>query len=136
KLEADGGFSLDLDYFSFHHHPTRSASPKLEALLGPGRFPGTPFSPEAEPGDASPSTVAESQRHADIAASVQALLEDAMLHLARHARQRIGVDTLCLAGGVALNAVANRRIAAEAGFAHLWVQPAAGDAGGAVGAAL
>lgn len=132
----DNGFHLDLDYFSFHHHPTRSGSDRLEALLGPPRFPGAPFTPRAEPGDASETEVEASQRQADIAASVQAALEDAMLHLARQAKERVGTDALCLAGGVALNAVANRRLAAEGPFAHVWVQPAAGDAGGAMGAAL
>jgi len=135
-LEADGSFSLDMDYFCWHWHPTRSATPKLAALLGPQRLPGTPFAPRARPGDASAAVIAESQRHADLAASVQSWLEDAMLHLAGHAARTIGTDTLCLAGGVALNAVANHRLAAEGPFAHLWIQPAAGDAGGALGAAL
>lgn len=136
KLDDQGGFSLDLDYFSFHWHPERSGTDKLERLLGAPRFPGADFTPEAAPGSASASAVAESQRFADIAASAQAQLEDAMLHLVRHAKKTVGTDTLCMAGGVALNSVANRRIAAEGPFAHLWVQPAAGDAGGAMGAAL
>lgn len=135
RLDASGGFELDLDYFSFHYHPTRSGSPALEALLGPPRFPGAPFSPAVAPGDASADAIAESQRWADIAASAQAQVEDAMLHLARYAKATVGTDALCLAGGVALNSVANRRIAADGPFAHLWVQPAAGDAGGAMGAA-
>lgn len=136
KLDDKGGFSLDLDYFSYHWHPTRSGSDKLEALLGPPRFPGEPFAPRLRAGDASPEVVERSQRYADLAASVQAQLEDVMLHLARHAKEAVGTDTLCLAGGVALNSVANARLAADGPFTNLWIQPAAGDAGGALGAAL
>lgn len=135
-LTDDGGFSLNLDYFSFHYHPEQSASPLLEKLLGPPRFPGVAFTPEAAPGHASAESVALSQRYADIAASAQAQIEDAMLHLVRHAHGKVGTSALCLAGGVALNSVANRRIAAEGPFSSLWIQPAAGDAGGAMGAAL
>ena len=95
-----------------------------------------PFAPQLAPADASAEVIAESQRYADVAASAQQLCEEAMLHLARHAHRAIGTDALCLAGGVALNSVANRRLAEEGPFARLWVQPAAGDAGGALGAAL
>ncbi|MEC8424228.1 MAG: carbamoyltransferase N-terminal domain-containing protein, partial [Myxococcota bacterium] len=106
-FDADGGFSLDLDYFSWHWHPTRSATSKLEALLGPPRLPGTPFAPPGSGLDVPDAVMRESQRHADIAASCQVWLEDALLHIARGAKARTGADTLCLAGGVALNAVAN-----------------------------
>ncbi len=136
RWDASGGYALDLDYFSFHWHPTRSGTPALERLLGPPRFPGAPFTPAAFPGDATPEQVADSQRYADVAASAQAQMEEAMLRLVAHAKAAVGTDALCLAGGVALNSVANRRIAKEGPFAHLWVQPAAGDAGGAMGAAL
>ena len=135
-LDRDGGFSLDLDYFSWHWHPTRSATRKLEDLLGPPRLPGTPFVPRGSGIEASPGAVEESQRHANIAASCQAWLEDALLHMARSAKERTGADALCLAGGVALNAVANHRLAADGPFERIWVQPAAGDAGGSLGAAL
>lgn len=127
RLHEDGSFSLDLDFFSFHHHPTRSGSGRLPALLGgPPRFPGAPLDP----------STAEGRRYVDIAASAQAAVEDAMLHLARHAHRTVGTDTLCLAGGVALNSVANRRLAEHGPYPNLWAQPAAGDAGGALGAAL
>lgn len=132
RLDAAGGFALDLDYFSFHWHPTRSGTAALERLLGPPRFPGAPFAPDS----ADPAVAAESRRWADLAASAQAQLEDALLHLVRHAHGAVPAAALCMAGGVALNAVANRRVAAEGPFARLWVQPAAGDAGGALGAAL
>jgi carbamoyltransferase len=126
RLDDRGGYSLDLDPFCFHYHPSESYTSKLEALLGAPRHPGAPFDP-ADP---------ECRRHADIAASAQAVLEDALLHLARHAQATVGADALCLAGGVALNCVANARLAREGPFSHLWIQPAAGDAGGALGAAL
>ena len=126
RLDPQGGFSLDLDYFAFHWDPEESVTRKLVDLLGPPRFPGTPFDPE------DPAC----RRWADIAASAQAALEDAVLHLARHAHATTGSDTLCLAGGVALNAVANGRLAREGPFRHLWIQPAAGDDGAALGAAL
>jgi carbamoyltransferase len=133
KLTPGGGFALDLDVFSHHWHPTRATTARLEALLGPPRAPGSPIA-LLEPG-ADAAARAESQRHADIAASTQRWLEDALLHVVRHAHALSGEDALCLAGGVALNAVANHRLAAEGPFARLFVQPAAGDAGGALGAA-
>jgi len=126
RLDEGGGFTLDLDAFCWHWHPTESFTPKLEQLLGQSRFPGTPFDPATEAG----------QRWADIAASTQKMLEDALLHVATAARARVDTPNLCLAGGVALNAVANRRLAEDGPFDHIWVQPAAGDAGGALGAAL
>ena len=133
RLLPDGGFALDLDHFSHHWHPTRAYTDRLVALLGPPRPPGAPFA-LLDP-SASAAARAESQRHADLAASVQSWLEDALLHVIRHAHQRSGEANLCLAGGVALNAVANHRLALEGPFAQLFVQPAAGDAGGALGAA-
>ena len=136
RFESDGSFTLDLRYFSWHWHPTRSGTDALTALLGPPRAPGAPFVPGALAGDAPRAWVDESQRHADLAASCQAWLEDALLHVAGAAAAQVGGDALCMAGGVALNAVANHRLAADGRFRHLWVQPAAGDAGGALGAAM
>ncbi len=124
-------FRLDLDYFTHHRDgvdltwengtPTvgRLFSARMEQALGPARV-------KAEPLD---------DRHNDVAAALQAVLEDAYLHLVRTVRERTGSDNLCLAGGVALNAVANGRIRPEIGFDGLYVQPAAGDSGTAVGAA-
>jgi len=76
------------------------------------------------------------QRHADLASSIQQVLEEMVLRLARTARDRTGEEALCMAGGVALNCVANGRLLRESGFRHIWPQPAAGDAGAALGAAL
>ena len=127
RLREDGSFDLDLDYFCFHYHPARSSTDKLATLLGgPPRFPDAPIDLSTD----------EGRRYADIAASAQAACEAAVLHLARHAHATVGTDTLCLAGGVALNSVANRRLAEDGPFSRLWIQPAAGDAGGAMGAAL
>jgi carbamoyltransferase len=120
---ADGSFRLDLSYFSFHESPVRSFSRRFEELFGPAR----------RPGDGDPSADA---RLRDAAASVQRVCEELMLGLVREARRRTGADALCLAGGVALNAVANGRILREGPFRRVFVQPAAGDAGGALGAAL
>ncbi|MFO0595072.1 MAG: carbamoyltransferase N-terminal domain-containing protein [Myxococcaceae bacterium] len=130
QVRGDGQFTLGLEYFDAHTNTEVGFSSKLEALLGPRRMPGTPWSLE---GGAVPEA---DQRGADIAATLQAVLEDALLALAKRAKVLTGADALCLAGGVALNAVANARLFREAGFSDLWVQPAAGDAGGALGAAL
>lgn len=123
----DGGFELGLEYFDAHTNTEVGFSTKLEALLGPRRMPGTPWALDGNELDA---------RCADIAATLQAVLEDALLALAARAKAVTGADALCLAGGVALNAVANARLFRDAGFSELFVQPAAGDAGGALGAAL
>jgi len=119
-LQEDGGFRLDQRFFDYRAG-ARMASPRLWELLG-----GPPRSPD-EPLDA---------RHADVARSFQVVLEDALLGLARHVHRATGMTRLCLGGGVALNCVANSRLLDEGPFDDLWVQPAAGDAGSAVGAAL
>lgn len=125
--DGDGSFTLELSYFGYLADPDLGFGPKLEELLGPRRPPYRSWDLEHSEAD---------RRYADIAASLQRVTEEAMLRLARAAKRRTGADALCLAGGVALNAVANARLLAESGFARLFVQPAAGDAGGALGAAL
>ncbi len=119
-LKPDGSFWLNLDYFSFLH-ATAMTNDRFHRL-----FDGPPRRPES----------ALEQRHADVARSIQVVTEEVMLRLARHAREVTGEHHLCLAGGVALNCVANGRILREGIFDRLWIQPAAGDAGGALGAAL
>ena len=126
-LDRDGSFSLDLDYFAFTTDTEVGFGPRLEALLGPRRPPHRPWALD---------TSADDRRYADIAATLQEVTEEALLGLARAAHSRTGCSDLCLAGGVALNAVANGRLQREAGFERVFVQPAAGDAGGALGAAL
>lgn len=120
----DGSFRLDPQYFAYARSANRSFTPRLEALLGPARRSDDPIE------------LPRSQRFADVAASLQLVTERALLALARRAKDRTGADALCLAGGVALNSVANRKIVDSGIFEHVFVQPAAGDAGGALGAAL
>lgn len=127
KLHSDGSFELSGRYFAYEAGGELGFSPALERLLGPRRRPFTPWALDSSERD---------QHYADVAATLQSVTEEALLGLARRAQRETGLDALCLAGGVALNAVANRRLAREAGFARVFVQPAAGDAGGALGAAL
>jgi carbamoyltransferase len=119
-LRPDGSFRLDMRYFNYCAGLTMT-HPRFHRLFG-----GPPRKPE------SPLT----QRDMDLARSVQDVIETAVLNLARRAKQETGADALCLAGGVALNCVANGRLLRENLFRDLWIQPASGDAGGALGAAL
>jgi carbamoyltransferase len=132
RLEPDGSFTLEPRFFAHGTDRDVGFSPALEKLLGPRRPPGRPFDLEANAREAN----SDDRRCADIAASLQTATEEALLGLARAARERTGATALCLAGGVALNALANGRLAREAGFERVFVPPAAGDAGGALGAAL
>jgi len=118
-LKPDGSLRLGLSYFDYCHG-LRMTSRKFERLFG-----GPPRQPEA------PIT----EREMDLAASIQQVTEEAMLRAARHAHRLTGSKNLCLAGGVALNAVGNGRIVHEGPFENVWIQPASGDAGGALGAA-
>ncbi|MBW8743495.1 MAG: carbamoyl transferase [Sphingomonas sp.] len=127
QLQADGAFELNTQYFAFHTDINIAFSPRLERLLGPPRQRGKAWDLTGDETD---------QRYADIAASLQWITEEALLGLAREARRRTGSANLCLAGGVALNCVANARLLRESGFSRIFVQPAAGDAGGALGAAM
>jgi carbamoyltransferase len=140
RLAADGSFELDLGYFSFHHSTSESFSPSLVSLFGAPRTPGAPFVPsrtETRGIDGAPAPLeADNQRFADIAASLQLVTQDAMCGLVRAACAASGADTLCLAGGVALNGVANSAILRDTPARRLYVQPAPGDSGAAIGAAL
>jgi carbamoyltransferase len=144
RVDRDGAFHLDLDYFTFHYSATRTFSDKFEALFGAPRQPELPFfTAETEypsyfgPKPANFAELAASNQHyADIAASIQVVTEEILLALARAAHAQSGSSRLCMAGGVALNSVANGRILRETPFKELYVQPSAGDGGAAVGAAL
>lgn len=140
----DGSFSLDMDYFCFHHSTTRTYSKKFQQLFGDPRPPETYFFTD---GTGFPSYFGEkpgnyrelcelNQHYADLAASIQKVTEEVLLNMAKFIRQETGLKSLCIAGGVALNSVANGRILKESGFENLYIQPAAGDGGGALGAAL
>jgi carbamoyltransferase len=131
-LHDDASFELELPYFAYDTASDVGFSPKMEELLGPRRVIGKAWNLEGG-GDES----SDDQRYADIAATLQAVTEDALLSLARQAKKRTdNANALCLAGGVALNAVANARLLRESGFERISVHPAAGDAGGALGAAI
>jgi carbamoyltransferase len=120
QLKDDGSFKMNMAYFNYLHGLTMTNG-AFDKLFG-----GAPRRPE------SPVT----QREMDIAASVQVVTEEIMLRMARHVQRETGMADLCLAGGVALNCVGNGRLLREGPFRRLWIQPAAGDAGGAVGVAL
>ncbi|MCG3136107.1 MAG: Decarbamoylnovobiocin carbamoyltransferase [Planctomycetes bacterium] len=119
RLAADGAYELDRSYFTYREGMA-ALSDRFTQVFGPRRLPGEPVL----------------QRHRDLAASLQRAIEGAVLHAARHLRERTRADALCFAGGVAFNWLANGRIAAEGPFRHVYVNSMAGDDGTAVGAAL
>ncbi len=123
---SDGGFSLNLDYFEYHTTARRSYSERFIDLFGPPRDPYTPIDLKT----------ADGARFADCAASVQQVLGDTLVEIAQALHRETALPDLCLGGGVALNGVANGRILAESGFKRLFIPPAPGDAGCALGAAL
>jgi carbamoyltransferase len=136
EVAADGSFRLKMDYFSFHQSLTRTYSRKFPDIFGAERKHESEFfTPKTHPGR-EPAKAAENQRYADLAASIQYVTEEVLLKIARHAHTVTGSKRLCLAGGVALNSVANGRILTEGPFEEVFIQPAAGDSGGAIGAAL
>ena len=119
-IREDGSFQLDLSYFDYCTG-LRMTNDKFNALFGgPARKPDELLT----------------QHHMDLAASIQEVTEIAVSRMARHLARETGLRNLCLAGGVALNCVANGKLLREGTFDNIWIQPAAGDAGGALGAAL
>ena len=138
RLFADGSLELDLSYFSFPYHPSRTYHPRFAELFGGARGPGDEFDfPDSPPAPGPRALSRErSRRFADVAASIQDFTEEALLRMCRELHERTGETRLCMAGGVAFNSVANYRILRETPFRELFIQPAAGDAGGALGAAL
>ena len=120
ELKDDGSFKLNMKYFNYHHGLTMTNGAFGHLFGGPPRKPESKLT----------------QREMDIAASIQKVTEKIVLRMVRHLHRETGIENLCLAGGVALNCVANGRILREGPFKRLWIQPAAGDAGGALGVAL
>ena len=132
KLESDGSYRLNLDFFIHHKEKVdyewengipvvgRLYSEALEALLGPARATDQPLE----------------QKHRDIAHSIQAMYEEALFHLLNHLHAQYGHDSLCLAGGCGMNSVANGKVRRKTPFKRVYIQSAAGDAGGAIGAAF
>jgi carbamoyltransferase len=119
-LKADGSFRMDMSYFKYHRGLTMTSKKFHHLFDGPPRKPETPLT----------------QREKDLAASIQKVTEEIMLRAVRHVHKETGMRNLCLAGGVALNCVGNGRVLREGPFDNIWIQPAAGDAGGALGVAL
>jgi len=138
ELGDDGSFWLNMDYFSFHRSMENTFSPKFESLFGEPRQRESDFYTHTTgvPQGASPSAIEANQHYADIAASVQRTTEDVIINIAQYLYKRTGSKRLCMAGGVAYNSVANGRLLRETPFQELYIQPAAGDSGGALGAAL
>jgi carbamoyltransferase len=118
-LKEDGSFRMDMSYFNYCQGLTMTSERFQRLFGGPPRRPESPLD----------------QRHMDVAASIQVVTEEIMLKMARHVHRETGMKNLCLAGGVALNCVGNGRLLREGPFENLWIQPAAGDAGGALGVA-
>ncbi len=144
KVTSDGSFWINMDYFSYHYSNESTFNSKFDALFGKPRLPETHFftSKTRFPSyfGEKPSNYNElcrqNEHYADIAASIQRVTEEVLLKLAIHLHQETGLKKLCMAGGVALNSVANGRILRETPFEELFIQPSAGDGGGALGAAL
>ena len=120
EIRDDGSLWMNMEYFTYPHGLTMTGAAFEQLFDGPARKPESPLT----------------QREMDVARSVQEVTEEVMLKMARFARRESGLRDLCLAGGVALNCVGNGKILQEGIFDQIWIQPAAGDAGGAVGVAL
>jgi len=137
SVADDGSFRLNMDYFSFHESTDHTYNARFAQLFGAKRDGKSEFFTRQF--GFKPGREAEADRnqfHADLASSIQAVTEDILLKLARSAYQKTGLENLCIAGGVGLNSVANGRIMRETPFKNVFIQPAAGDSGGALGAAL
>jgi carbamoyltransferase len=119
-LREDGSFKLNMKYFNYLHGFTMTTEAFDELFGAPPRTPESQIT----------------QREMDLAASIQVVTEDIMLRMARHVHRTTGMENLCLAGGVALNCVGNGKLLRDGPFKRLWIQPAAGDAGGAIGIAF
>jgi carbamoyltransferase len=141
SVNADGSFRLNMDYFSFTHSTDHTYNARFTQLFGPARKRESEFytattHPRRDHPQWDNAAAAQNQKYADIAASIQRVTEDLILKMATEACKRSGSKRLCMAGGVALNSVANGRILKETAVQDLFIQPAAGDSGGALGAAL
>jgi len=135
---ADGSFRLNMAYFSFHHSLRDTVNRKFLELFGPARQPEAPFFTRATGHEirGREAQADQNQYYADVAASLQHVVEEVLLKVVNRLHSHTGLQQLVLAGGVALNCVANGRIMRETPFQQVYIQPNAGDAGGALGAAL
>ena len=138
KVYDDGSFWTNMDYFSYQYSPTDTFNQKFIDLFGQPRVHSDTFftaktNPDLDPND---ERVKQNQYYADIAASVQRVTEETIIKMLRSLHEETGMDFVCMAGGVALNSKANGRLLRETPFKNIFIQPAAGDSGGALGAAL
>ncbi|MBI1878655.1 MAG: hypothetical protein HYR94_10590 [Chloroflexi bacterium] len=141
KVDDDGGLTLNMDYFSFHYSTHATFNQKFVDLFGPVRQAESEFfTAKTHPNKNHPqwddAVATQNQKYADIAASIQRVTEEIMLKMAHAAHRQTGSKNLVMAGGVALNSAANGRLMREGPFENVFIQPAAGDAGGAIGAVL
>jgi carbamoyltransferase len=140
-VNGDGSFRLNMEYFAFHKSTEHSFNSRFADLFGRPRardaeFYTTTTHPKRDHPHWDHKVAEENQMYADIAASIQRVTEEVLLKMANHLHHRTGLKKLCVAGGVMLNSVANGRILRETPFDDMFIQPAAGDAGAALGAAL
>ena len=140
RLADDGSFALNMDYFSFHTSTTETYNRRFVELFGEPRDPQSEFVTDLThpngTGNPDRGLRARNQHYADVAMSIQRTTEEAILRMVRQLHRTTGSENVCMAGGVALNSVANGRIVREGPFKNVFIQPAAGDSGGALGAAL
>ncbi|UCE41336.1 MAG: hypothetical protein JSV17_18205, partial [Candidatus Aminicenantes bacterium] len=144
KVASDGSFWVNMDYFSYHYSDERTYNAKFEKLFGKPRDPEMNFftsnmkfpSYFGEKPSKYQELCRENQHYADIAASIQRVTEEVLLKLINSLHEETGMKNLCIAGGVGLNSKANGRILRETPFVEFFIQPSAGDGGGALGAAL
>jgi carbamoyltransferase len=138
KVFDDGSIWTNMDYFSYHYSHTETFNQKFIDLFGQPRVHSDDFftaktNPELNPND---TQVKQNQYYADIAASIQHVTEETLLKMLNMLHKETGLENVCMAGGVALNSKANGRLLRESPFKQIFIQPAAGDSGGALGAAL
>lgn len=138
KVYEDGSFWVNMNYFSYHYSAENTYNHNFIKLFGqPRKHEAEFFTPKVNPAvDPNSPKAKENQYYADIAASIQLVTEETMLKMVHAVKKQTGSKRLCMAGGVGLNSKANGRILEETGFDDLFIQPAAGDSGGALGAAL
>ena len=144
QVANDGSFWINMDYFSYHYSAERMFGSKFEDLFGKPRIPEMPFATSdtrfpsyfGEKPSNYQELCRENEYYADIASSIQTVTEEVFLKFVNSLYEETGLKKLCIAGGVALNSVANGRILRETPFEELFIQPSAGDGGGALGAAM
>ncbi len=144
KVDDEGGFELDMDYFCYHYSTDKTFNKKFEEIFGDPRDQKANFFTDAsgypayfgDKPDNYDEIAKQNQYYADIAASIQVVTEQIVVKMANYAQKQTGLKHLCMAGGVALNSVANKKVLTETDFEEIYIQPAAGDGGASTGAAL